>query len=84
MIGCGLGEGTEPALQGLATFLTDSRRNTRLFTTIAMVDTLGELTGGPLTARLMAVGRTHDHPSDGLGFLASSVSLSQSLKTIWD
>ena len=79
MIGCGLGEGMEPALQGLITFLADSRRNAQLFTTIAMADTMGELTGGPLTALLMAVGRTPGHPSDGLCFLASSVSTPQSI-----
>ena len=81
MIGCGLAEGIEPALQGLVTFLTDSTRNASLFTTIAVADTMGELTGGPLTARLMAVGRTSDHPSDGLCFLASSVSISHCLAT---
>ena len=75
MVGCGLGEGIEPALQGFVTFLTDSSRNAQLFTTIVMADTMGELTGGPLTARLMAVGRTSGHPSDGLCFLASSVRI---------
>ncbi len=75
MFSSGLGEGIEPALQGLITFLTDSRRNAQLFTTTAMVDTIAELMGGPLTASLIAVGRRPGHPSDGLCFLASSVSI---------
>jgi len=74
MVFCGLGEGIEPALQGLITYLTDARQNALLLTTIAMIDTMGELAGGPLTARLMAVGRVPGHPSDGVCFLASSVS----------
>ena len=83
MTGCGLGEGIEPALQGLITYLTDSRRNAQLFTTIAMADTMGELMGGPLAARLMAIGRTPDDPSQGLCFLASSVCGSFSPES-WD
>ena len=73
MIDCGLGEGMEPALQGLLTFLTDSTRNSQLFTTVAAADTLGELVGGPLTGALVNVGRRPGHPSDGLCFLGSSV-----------
>lgn len=73
MLGCGLGEGIEPALQGFLTFLTDSSENGRLFTTVAMADTLAELTGGPVTARLMAIGRSAHTPSEGLCFLTSSV-----------
>lgn len=74
MLGCGLGEGIEPALQGLLTFLTNSSKNARLFTTVAMADTLAELTGGPVTARLMAIGRSADTPSEGVCFLTSSVN----------
>lgn len=73
MIGCGLGEGMEPALQGFLTYLTGSSQNAQLFTTVAVADTLGELTSGPLTGTFMAIGRKPGHPSDGLGFLASSV-----------
>lgn len=73
MLGCGLGEGLEPALQGFLTFLRNSSENGRLFTTVAMADTLGELIGGPVTARLMAIGRSAHTPSEGVCFLASSV-----------
>lgn len=75
MVGCGLGEGMEPALQGLVTYLTDSAHNAQLFTTLAVFDTIAELTGGPLTASLMAIGRTPGHASDGYCFLASSVCI---------
>lgn len=74
MVGCGFGEGIEPALQGLVTFVTDSGQNARVFTTVAVCDTIAELTGGPVTARLMEIGRRPGHPSDGICFLASSVT----------
>ena len=74
MTGCGLGESMEPALQGLLTYLTDSARNAQLFTAVAIADTLGELTSGPLAGSLMAIGRRPGYPSDGLCFLASSVN----------
>lgn len=69
----GLGETLQPALQGFVTFATGSQRNTRVFTTLALADAAAELIAGPLTAALMAIGRTENHPSDGLCFLASSV-----------
>jgi hypothetical protein len=47
----------------------------KVFTLYAFVDAAAELTAGPLMARLLAIGRTDDHPSNGVCFLASSVSL---------
>lgn len=73
MFGIGLGETLQPSLQGLTTFATGSRDNAMAFTTLAMVDEAAELIAGPLTARLMAVGRTAGHPSDGVCFFSSSV-----------
>lgn len=73
MVGCGLGEALEPALQGFAILSTESARNSLLFTTIAQFDALAELIAGPLMATLLAIGRTASHPSDGVCFLASSV-----------
>lgn len=75
MFFAGLGEGMEPALQGLITYLTDSSANTQLFTILALVDTIAEFTGGPLTASLMRIGRSEQpkHPSDGWCFFASAV-----------
>lgn len=84
MIGCGLCEGLEPALQGLLTYLTESSRNAQLFITVAIADTMGELVGGPLTAQLMAIGRGPDHPSGGVCFLASSVSIARSISILQD
>ena len=74
MVGAGLAEGLEPALQGVATFLTNSSRNSQLFATVAICDTLAELIGGPIAARLIEIGRAENHPSDGYCFLASCVS----------
>lgn len=86
MIGCGLGEGMEPALQGFLTYLSDSAQNAQLFTTVAIPDSLGELMGGPLTGAVMAVGQRPGRPTAGLCFLASSVctTLLTSLSKIAD
>lgn len=75
MFGIGLGEALEPALQGLISFAAESSEAATVFTTYAFFDAAAELVAGPLTARLMAIGRTEDHPSDGICFLASSVSI---------
>jgi hypothetical protein len=75
MAGCGLGEGLEPALQGLITYLVDSDKTVRLFTTLAVCDTIAEFVGGPVTARLMEIGRRPGHASDGYCFLGSSVRI---------
>ena len=56
MLGMGLGEGTEPALQGLITFINDPSDYSQLFGIIALVDNLAELIGGPLSAILMKIG----------------------------
>ncbi|MCJ1251903.1 hypothetical protein MMC30_009141 [Trapelia coarctata] len=75
MLFAGRGEGIEPALQGLITYLTDSSANTQLFTILALVDTVAEFTGGPLTTSLMAIGRSEEpkHASDGWCFFGSSL-----------
>ena len=72
MFGMGLGEGTEPALQGIVTWINDPAHYSQLFTTLAIVDTISELIGGPLTATLMSIGRTDDTASAGYCFLASA------------
>ena len=68
----GLSEGLEPALQGLATAL-DMGRHARMFTTVAVIETVGKLIGGPGMARLFAIGRGGGHGSMGICFLAASV-----------
>ena len=82
MFGCGLGEGIRSALQGILVYLTDSSRNAQMFATIVMVDTMGELTGGPLTARRLAIGRRADHPSFGICYLVSSVSSAHGMQSV--
>jgi hypothetical protein len=66
MVGCGLGEGLEPALQGLVTYLVNSKQTVELFMTLAVCDTIAELVGGPITAQLMDIGRRPGHASDGI------------------
>jgi hypothetical protein len=73
MFGMGLGEGIEPALQGIVTWINDPAYYSQLFTTLAIVDTISELIGGPLTATLMSIGRTDDTASAGYCFLVSAV-----------
>lgn len=75
IIGCGLGEGLEPSLQGLVTYIANTKQTARLFSILAVYDTIAELIGGPLAASLLKIGRRPEHPSDGICFLNSSVSL---------
>lgn len=70
---CGLSEGLEPGLQGLATSLIDSTYNARMFTTIAVIETVARLIGGPLMARLFSIGRSEGHGSKAINFLTSSI-----------
>ena len=75
----GLGETLQPALQSFVAFATGSQRNTRVSIILGVADTAAKLVAGPMTAALMAIGRTDNHPSDGLCFLASSVCFSSSV-----
>lgn len=75
MLGCGFGEGLEPALQGVSVYLANARSAGQLFVIIAFCDILGDLTGGPVAARLMSLGRRPGHASEGYCFLASSVDI---------
>ena len=77
MIGAGLGEGLEPALQGLIAYLTDSERYAPLFTTIAVVNTIADVSGGPLMGWMAAIGRQPGGLVYGYCFLLASVSIEQ-------
>lgn len=70
---CGLSEALQPANQGLATSLIGREYNARLFTTVAVLETVGKLAGGPLQSVLFSFGRREGHGSLGVNFLASSV-----------
>ncbi|KAL9593943.1 MAG: hypothetical protein Q9179_005623 [Wetmoreana sp. 5 TL-2023] len=70
---CGLSEAIQPANQGLATAPITRRYNARLFTTAAVLETVGKLAGGPIQSALFSVGRREGHGSLGINFLASSV-----------
>ena len=54
---CGLSEGEEPALQGLATSLIDPSYHARLFTSVAVVEIVAKLVGGPMMGKLFAITR---------------------------
>ncbi|KAL8970348.1 MAG: hypothetical protein Q9183_001569 [Haloplaca sp. 2 TL-2023] len=71
---CGLSETIQPANQGLATSQVTREYNARLFTTVAVLETVGKLVGGPIQSALFSLGRTEGHSgSMGINFLASSV-----------
>lgn len=70
---CGLSEGLEPALQGLATASITETYTARMFTTLAVIETVGKLIGGPLMAWLFSIGRSKNSGSKGFNFLTSSV-----------
>ena len=72
---CGLGEGFEPSVKGLATSLIESSSNARLLTLVTGLEVTAKLIGGPLMARLFSIGRGEGHGSDGICFLASAVAL---------
>ena len=57
---CGLSEGEEPALQGLATSLIDPAYHARLFTSVAVVEIVAKLGGGPMMGKLFSIGRGDD------------------------
>lgn len=69
---CGLGEGFEPSLKGLATSLIDGSYNARLLTLATVLEVIGKLIGGPVMARLSSIGRREGHGSDGINFLTAS------------
>lgn len=71
---CGLGEGFEPSLKGLATSLSEKSSNAQLLTLVAALEVIARLIGGPLMAWLFSIGRGGpEYGSDGLCFLASAV-----------
>ena len=72
---CGLGEGFEPSVKGLATSLIESSSNARLLTLVTGLEVTAKLIGGPLMTRLFSIGRGEGHGSDGICFLASAVVL---------
>ncbi|KAL8777316.1 MAG: hypothetical protein Q9213_007920 [Squamulea squamosa] len=69
---CGLSEAIQPATQGLATRFVPRELNARLFTTVAVLETVGKLAGGPLQSKLFSMGRREGQGSAGVNFLASS------------
>ncbi len=78
---CGLSEGEEPALQGLTTSLIDRSYHARLFTSVAVVEIIAKLVGGPMMGKLFSISQRHGPGSSGTCFSVSAVSsLAQSVK----
>ncbi|MCJ1457842.1 hypothetical protein MMC28_008211 [Mycoblastus sanguinarius] len=65
---CGLSEGEEPALQGLTTSLIDRAYHARLFTSVAVLEILAKLAGGPMMGKLFSIGEKHGQGSKGICF----------------
>ena len=66
-----MSEGEEPALQGLATSLIDHAYHARLFTSVAVVEILAKLIGGPMMGKLFSIGHAK---SSGVCFSVAAVS----------
>ena len=71
---CGLSEGEEPALQGLTTSLIDRAYHARLFTSVAVVEIVAKLVGGPMMGKLFSIAQKHGQGSGGICFSVSAVS----------
>ncbi|KAI0903626.1 major facilitator superfamily domain-containing protein [Ustulina deusta] len=72
MLGAGLCEGLEPALQTLLSVSTRSEEMSRPFGVAYAFSLLGDMTGGPLMSALISIGRATATPSAGFCFLGSS------------
>ena len=70
---CGLSEGEEPALQGLATSLIDRAYHARLFTSVAVLEISAKLIGGPMNGKLFSIGKKDGQGSQGLCFSVAAV-----------
>lgn len=72
---CGLSEGEEPALQGLTTSLIDRIYHARLFTSVAVVEIVAKLVGGPMMGKLFSIGKNGGgQGSKGICFSVSAAS----------
>lgn len=71
---CGLGEGLEPALQGISASMVDKSHTGRMFTNVAFVDLTARILGGPLMYKILEVKSADSHLSAGLCFALSAVS----------
>ena len=70
---CGLSEGEEPALQGLATSLIEPSYHARLFTSVTVIEIVAKLVGGPVMGKLFSIGRSDNvKGSAGICFLVSA------------
>ncbi|KAK0645420.1 major facilitator superfamily domain-containing protein [Cercophora newfieldiana] len=69
---CGVGEGAEPALQGLTAALVTPPYYATLFTTLTFLESLGRLLGGPLMAYILRIGRDESGRPTGLVFLVAA------------
>ena len=67
-------------MQGLATSLIDHSYHARLFTSVAVVEIVAKLVGGPVMGKLFSISRRHEQGSKGLCFSVSAVSRQRSPK----
>ncbi|KUJ16427.1 uncharacterized protein LY89DRAFT_734525 [Mollisia scopiformis] len=71
---CGLGEGAEAGIQGLASSYVTFAQHSRLFTTMNNVEMVARVIGGPVTAHIFHKGRKPDGTPTGIAFLISSIN----------
>lgn len=69
-----MSEGEEPALQGLTTSLIDRAYHARLFTSVAVLEIVAKLVGGPVMGKLFSIIKNQGEGSMGICFSVSAVS----------
>jgi hypothetical protein len=77
---CGAGEGVEPSIQGLASSMVMHSQYATLFTTMALLESMGRVIGTPFMAFILRVGRDNQGEPNGLVFIVASVSRPQHMK----
>lgn len=70
---CGLGEGLEPGLQSLGSYIVGKPNHATLFTFVSLLDVLGDFLGGPIMAWTYTI-RGSDGLSAGYCFFLAAVS----------
>ena len=66
-------------MQGLTTSLIDRAYHARLFTSVAVLEILAKLIGGPIMGKLLSISKRGNQGSQGVCFSVSAVS--QSIET---
>ena len=70
----GIGEAAEPGIRSLASSCVAPSQHASLFFTLAFLEMVGRVVGGPLMVFLLSIGRHSDGQPTGVLYLFSGVS----------